>query len=251
MKIQLVRHATLWIEYGGTTFLVDPMFSETGANPPIPNTENGRRNPLIPLPGPAAQWTAPDVMIVTHLHRDHWDQAAAEALPKSTPVLCQPGDRQTFAEAGFRNVTEIQEHLDFGGILIHRTGGRHGTGEIGRAMGPVSGFVFQAEHEPSLYVAGDTIWCDEVKAALDAFKPQAVVVNAGGARFLEGDPITMTDMDIAKLARYAPYTHITAVHMDSINHCLLTRDLLKIRLSNENLLDRVAIPNDGEWVENA
>lgn len=52
MKIQLIRNAALWVEYGGVTFLIDPMFSEAGGNPPIINTENERRNPLVPLPGP-------------------------------------------------------------------------------------------------------------------------------------------------------------------------------------------------------
>lgn len=39
MKIQHIRNATLWLEYGGSTFLIDPMLSEQGANPPIFNTE--------------------------------------------------------------------------------------------------------------------------------------------------------------------------------------------------------------------
>jgi len=35
---------------------------------------------------------------------------------------------------------------------------RHGTAEIGRRIAPVSGFVLRAEGEPTLYVAGDTIF---------------------------------------------------------------------------------------------
>jgi hypothetical protein len=48
----------------------------------------------------------------------------------------------------------------------------------------VSGFVVDG-----VYVAGDTIWCEEVREALEMHRPRAVVVNASGARFLEGDPI--------------------------------------------------------------
>ncbi|SET14797.1 MBL fold metallo-hydrolase [Paenibacillus sp. NFR01] len=249
MKIQLVRHATLWIEYGGHTFLVDPMFSDTGANPPIMNSGNERRNPLLPLPDKMQNWINPDVILVTHLHLDHWDAPAAQILAKSLPVLCQPGDSGAFTEAGFTDIREIGESAEFGSVTLYRTGGQHGTGEIGARMGPVSGFVLQAEGEPALYIAGDTIWCAEVQEALDTFKPQVVVVNAGGARFTGSDPITMDAADVATVAVSAPGSRIVAVHMDAINHCLVTRELLREHLAVAGLLSRVDIPEDGQWID--
>lgn len=66
MKIKLIRHATLWLEYGGATFLIDPMLSAQGVNPPIMNSGNERRNPLVSLPGPVQQWLEPDAVLVTH-----------------------------------------------------------------------------------------------------------------------------------------------------------------------------------------
>ncbi|MHA7966829.1 MBL fold metallo-hydrolase [Paenibacillus sp. CAU 1782] len=248
MEIQLVRHATLWIKYGGTTILVDPMFGSKGEQPPIPNTENDRRNPLTPLPGDIGQWQQPDIIIITHLHPDHWDEAARRSLNKSIPVICQPGDRGVIAAAGFELVIEVEDAFSIRGITLHRTGGQHGTGEIGLMMGNVSGFVLEAEGEEKLYIAGDTIWCDEVRAALDAHRPAVTVVNAGGARFLSGDAITMEAEDVIAVALHAPYTRIAAVHMDSINHCLVTREKLSARLAEESLLDVVNIPADGEWL---
>jgi hypothetical protein len=40
-----------------------------------------------------------------------------------------------------------------------------------------------------------------------------------------------------------------AVHMEAINHCLLTRDELREKLQSEGLLGRVEIPADGETLE--
>ncbi|MCS7460282.1 MBL fold metallo-hydrolase [Paenibacillus doosanensis] len=248
MKLQLIRHATLWLHYAGVTLLIDPMFGHQGANPPIANSANDRRNPLVPLPFAEAEKLRPDAVLVTHLHRDHWDEAAAAALPESTPIWCQPGDETAFAAAGFASITAIAETFSFQGVKVTRTSGRHGTGEIGQRMGPVSGFVLQAEGEPTLYIAGDTIWCDEVKQALDAYRPEMTVVNAGGARFVQGDPITMDADDVADLCRYAPYTRVVAVHMDAINHCLVTRADLQAALAAAGWLRQVAIPGDGEWV---
>jgi len=248
VKIQLVRHATLWLQYAGSTLLVDPMFSDQGANPPIPNSDNDRRNPLVPLPGELAAWLRPDAVLVTHLHPDHWDEAAARALPKPAALFCQPGDKDKLGTQGFSDVTEIEDSATFRGITIHRTGGQHGTGEIGRRMGPVSGFVLRAEGEPTLYIAGDTIWCEDVRIALDAHKPDVTIVNAGGAKFVVGDAITMDADDVIEAARHAPYTKVVAVHMDTINHCHATRDVLRTRLEAEKLLGRVAIPEDGAWL---
>ncbi|WP_410772506.1 MBL fold metallo-hydrolase [Fontibacillus sp. BL9] len=248
MKIQLIRHATLWVEYGGLTWLIDPMLAESGAYPPFPDTPNDRRNPLVPLPEPAASWLAPDVIVVSHLHADHWDAAAQELLPKTTPILCQPGDEEAVRSAGFNSVAAVRDSLEYRGVSLTRTGGRHGTGEIGERMGRVSGFLFRAAGEPDLYIAGDTIWCEEVREALDLHRPEIAVVNAGGARFMTGDPITMDTGDIASLCRHAPDTRFIAVHMDAVNHCLTTRENLRQYLAAEGLTGRVLVPGDGEWI---
>lgn len=249
VKLQLIRNATLRIQYAHLELLVDPMFSNAKANPPVINTANDRRNPLVPLPFSMADKLRPNAVLVTHLHLDHWDQAAMDALPKTTPILCQPGDEDTLESQGFMSVTAVQETLEYEGVTIIRTGGHHGTGEIGQMMGQVSGFILKAEGQPTLYIAGDTIWCDEVKEVLDAHKPDMTVVNAGGARFLTGDPIIMDEDDVVELLRYAPHTKAVAVHMEAINHCLVTREGLSGRLAAEGLRAQIEIPQDGEWVE--
>ncbi|MDT3426143.1 L-ascorbate metabolism protein UlaG (beta-lactamase superfamily) [Paenibacillus forsythiae] len=246
MKLQLIRHAALWLEYGGSVFLIDPMLGEAGAYPPIINSDNDRRNPLVTLPGPVEDWLKPDAVIVTHLHNDHWDAAAASLLPKDIPLFSQEEDGERICAQGFTAVASIQEQAEFCGVRLIRTGGRHGTGEIGKLMGPVSGFILQAPDEPALYIAGDTIWCEEVREALDRYRPGTVVVNAGEARFVSGDPITMSERDISSLCAHAPGTKVVAVHMEAINHCLLTREKLRERLEEKGLLGRVLVPSDGE-----
>lgn len=250
MQIQLLRHATLIVEMHGLRLLVDPMLSPVGALDPVPNAANDRRIPLVPLPLNDAELDTLlheiDAVIVTHTHRDHWDVAAIDRLRKNVPMLCQPPDRDTIAAAGFVDVQPIEEDLVWHGITITRTGGQHGTGAIGQRMGPVSGFVLQAQDEPTLYIAGDTIWCDEVATALHRFQPQITILNAGAAQFLSGAPITMTAADVAEVCRALPITQVIAVHMETINHCLLTRAQLRDQLVAVDLSDRVLIPADGE-----
>lgn len=249
MHIQLVRHATLKVAYGGRTFLIDPMFSDAGELPAVPNTPNQRANPLVDLPFSVEEVLAGvDAIVITHTHRDHLDEKAMSLLPRNLPVFCQQPDEEMLLQQGFSQVTAIKDEHEWQGIRLNRTAGQHGTGEIGKAMGPVSGFVLQAPGEPTLYMAGDTIWCDEVGQTIQRFSPDAIVVFAGAARFLAGDPITMTKEDIASVAAAAPDSHVLVAHMETWNHCLLSRSELREFLSEHKLQKRVLVPNDGEIV---
>jgi L-ascorbate metabolism protein UlaG (beta-lactamase superfamily) len=225
------------------------MLDPAGARPPVEDTPNQVRNPLVELPEPAEVVVGGlNALLITHLHRDHRDETAIRLLPDDLPLFCQPEDADTLRGHGFVDVRPVDDALDWDGVRITRTGARHGTGEIAEALAPVSGFVLEAPGEPVLYVAGDSIWCDEVAAALDRHRPDVAVVNAGGARFLAGDPIVMTTDDVVTVARHAPDARVVAVHLEAINHCLQTRADLHQRLHDEGLTGRVTVPEDGAEV---
>ena len=252
MRLTLLRHATLRIEIGGHVLLVDPMLDPPGARAPVRGTPAERPNPLVPLPvGVREAVAGVDAALVTHTHVDHLDAAGVTALiPLGLPVFCQPEDLADLGQLGLdlRPVPD-RAPVVWEGLTIHRTGGRHGREEaMVRANAPVSGFVVAAAGEPAVYVAGDTVWCPEVAEALEAHRPGWVVVNAGGARFLEGGTITMEAADVAAVAEAAPQARVVAVHMEAINHCLETRADLAAGLAAARVDGRVAIPADGEEV---
>jgi L-ascorbate metabolism protein UlaG (beta-lactamase superfamily) len=245
MDIQLIRHATLWIEYAGYRLLVDPMLSEEKTLPPTPYAANSNANPLVRLPVPASRLAEADAVLLTHTHPDHWDEAAASILPRDIPLFCQEPDEAKLIDAGFQP-TPISDSHTWGKLQITRTGGHHGFGDIERRMGQVSGFVLKAEGEPTLYIAGDTVWCEEVREALALHKPDVTILFAGGARFLMGERITMETSDIIEVCQSAPHTQIVIAHMEAWNHCLLSRAQLRRELEQQGGFPRVHIPADGQ-----
>ncbi|HYW25303.1 MAG TPA: hypothetical protein VE953_14135, partial [Terriglobales bacterium] len=156
-------------------------------------------------------------------------------LPRDVPVFCQPEDEGRLRELGL-DARPVADAVEWEGVTIHRTGGRHGKGAIADMLAPVSGFVLDG-----VYVAGDTVWCDEVAAAIEKHRPRAAVVNAGGARFVDSDPFVMTAADVLEVSARVPV--VVAVHMEAINHCVLTRPELRAAAPE------VLIPADGETVE--
>lgn len=113
-------------------------------------------------------------------------------------------------------------------------------------MGMVSGYVLKAKGEPALYIAGDTIWCPEVREALQAHQPEVVVLYAGAAAFLTGGSITMNADDVLSVCREISSAKIIAIHLETLTHCLLTRSELGKKIEQEGLGPRVWIPADGE-----
>jgi L-ascorbate metabolism protein UlaG (beta-lactamase superfamily) len=219
MRVQLVRNATLLLDSSHGRILVDPMLRAAGTSPPIENTPNPKPNPLVDLPIPAEEvLNGVALCIVTHLHRDHFD----DLVPLDLPILTQPESADELRSRGHTNVTTHHANIPM-------TRGQHGTGEIGRALGPVSGWVVDG-----VYIAGDTILCDEVHEARERYQPSATIVNGGGACFLEGDPIVMTAAEVAQLDGT-----VVVVHLEAINHCLEPR----------SAYTGAIVPLDGEVLE--
>ena len=249
MHLQLVRNATLKLEYRGKTILIDPYFA---AKHTLPSYTGKSRNPLLDLPVPAEQVVADtDLVVVSHLHSDHFDSTARALLSKDIPLLCSPVDEAAVRELGFAKVIVAEDKVTWEGIDFYRTAGRHGTSQaVLGDMGEVSGFVLEAEGTPSLYWAGDTVWYEGVSDVLKTFKPEIIVVHACGAVWGDQELIVMDAEQVIKVCRSAPSATVIATHMEALDHTTVSRDALRrmtrnAGISNEQLL----IPQDGERIE--
>lgn len=254
VTFQQIRNATIKVAYGKTTFLIDPMLAPAGTYAATPGSVNDHlRNPLVELPMSVADVMKADAVIVTHLHFDHWDEAASKQLPRNMPIFAQnEQDAAQIRSAGFQDVRVLGPGTRFNGITLDRTGGQHGSDATmavrGRQLGTVSGIVFRQPGYKTVYVAGDTVWNRHVDDAIATYRPDVVVLNTGYVRFQDTDgAIIMGKQDLQRASQAAPGTRIIASHMGALSHSTQSRQELADFIAARGLdAKRVTIPADGE-----
>lgn len=248
MRFRLFRNATQRLRYAGQELLLDPFFAPRHSRP----SYAGRSpNPLVDLPCPPEEIMAgAELLIVSHLHSDHFDPEAQRLLPKDLPVLCQPGDEGTIRGLGFERVTPVADAVAWQGITLTRTPGQHGSGAELAEMGQVSGFVFQAPGEPTLYWTGDTILYEPVHRILERFRPDVVFTHSSGALWKGEGPIVMDAAQTLAVCRAAPESRVVAIHLDSLDHGEASREDLRAQAQAVGIPDaQLLIPADGESLE--
>jgi L-ascorbate metabolism protein UlaG (beta-lactamase superfamily) len=245
MQIQLIRSATLRIEYAGHTFVIDPDFAVKHTRPSFTGKSP---NPMVDLPrAPLEGIAGIEMVIVSHLHSDHFDRTAQDLLPKDTLILCQPEDKQIISAKGFRNVTPVDQEIYWEGIDIIRTPCEHGSGEVLKEMGNASGFVFRSQNEQTVYWAGDTIWCEAVASIISHHRPDIIITHSCGAVWGDHVLIVMDAAQTITVCKAASRSVVVATHMDSFDHSTVSRDELRHYAASQDIPSgQLLIPADGE-----
>lgn len=113
--------------------------------------------------------------------------------------------------------------------------------------GEAMGVVFTGGGEQKVfYLAGDTIWFDGVRQAIDQWHPDVIAVNAAEASVENYGRIIMGIQDLEQALAAAPQATLIATHMDAVGHAELSREELRRYISAHHLGSRILIPDDGE-----
>lgn len=245
MKIRLIRSATIRLEYAGKKIIIDPYLAAKHA---MPSYTGKSPNPLVDLPCEPLQVIAGiDMAVISHLHSDHFDPTAQKLLPKELPILCQPEDETKIIAKGFQQVVPIPDQITWENIAISRISCQHGSGTVLQEMGNASGFIFQNINEPTIYWAGDTVWCEAVEETIRNVRPSIIITHSGGAVWGDNVSIIMNAEQTIKVCLASPTSTVIATHMEALDHTTVSRERLRKDAEASNIsVDQLLIPFDGE-----
>jgi L-ascorbate metabolism protein UlaG (beta-lactamase superfamily) len=164
-----VGTATTVIRYAGFTVLTDPNFLHRGQRAYLGKGLASRR-----LTEPAlgvGELPPLDLVVLSHLHGDHFDRVARHGLDRSVPVATTPHaarrlSRWGFATRGLRTWESTELRRGDAELRVTALPGRHAYGGWQRLFPPVMGSLLEisgAGRPPlRLYLTGDTLVHDDL-----------------------------------------------------------------------------------------
>jgi L-ascorbate metabolism protein UlaG (beta-lactamase superfamily) len=146
-SLTYIGHATTLLRLGDTAILTDPML----------RTWLGPLRRQVPTPSPEVP-SLPDVVLISHPHRDHLDVPSLRRVPAATPVVLPRGAGEWARKGGAERILEVRsgETISVGGIEVTAVPAVH-DGRRGRWGGEVDalGYMILAGKR-AVYFAGDT-----------------------------------------------------------------------------------------------
>jgi L-ascorbate metabolism protein UlaG (beta-lactamase superfamily) len=232
MTVTYVGGPTAILEYAGLRILLDPTF-----DPPQTYESDGEALTKTTGPGVALEDVGSiDLILLSHHeHEDNLDFAGT-ALVRATPTL-------STAKAGVDLGKPVigldcwEEHR-VGDVTVTAAPALHGPPGVERLVGPVIGFLLEADGEPTVYVSGDNASLELVQQIADRFPSiDVAVLFAGAARVPSIDAaLTLTSDDAARAAQILGSPTVIGLHTEDWEHFSESRAQLEAAFAGTGLL---------------
>ena len=225
-ELTFIGTATTLLEIGPFMILTDPNFLHRGEHAYLGYGLWSKR-----LTEPAltpAQLPPVDVIVLSHLHGDHWDRRSRHELSHDLPVVTTPHaarrlrSRQRFAAAvGLPTWQQHSLAKDGCTLTITAVPAEHSVSPVIRTLlPPVMGSVLEAADQDGqlirrIYISGDTMVFGGLDAIAERHGPvDAAVVHVGGTTLPGGFVVTMTGADAVECLRRIRPRMAVPVHYD-------------------------------------
>lgn len=147
-----IGHATWALRLGGQLVVIDPIWS---------GAIGGAVRRLVPPGVPLAELPAPDLVLVTHDHRDHMDLPTLGKLPHTATYVVPAGNGPRIARLGHGSVVELDwwETHQHGALEVTLVPARHWSMRMpwNRNDTLWGGYVIRGP-EGAAYHSGDTAY---------------------------------------------------------------------------------------------
>lgn len=162
------------------------------------------------------------------------------------------GDAELLRSQGFTAVKILDAVTIINGISVTKTSCQHGSDEayaipeLASSLGKACGLLFRHADEKTLFISGDTVWTAAFSGTLKTESPDVVVLNIGEATVDGVGSIILKKEDALRTHHIVPNAIIIGLHMEAVNHCLLSRAELRTYADEQGIAQSVRVPEDGE-----
>ncbi len=220
-----VGNATSLITLGPFTVLTDPNFLHQGQRAYLGHglTSKRLREPALDV----RDLPDVDLVVLSHLHGDHWDRVARRYLDRAMPILTTPHAakllqvRDRFRLAVGLCTWESDTHFKSGRTLtVTAMPGRHAPSVAQRLLPPVMGSLLELADDRGgvavrLYITGDTLLYDGLQEIARRYPDiDSCVLHLGGTTLPGGLMVTMDGRQGADLVQLVQPRQAVPVHYD-------------------------------------
>jgi len=203
--VQFIGTATVLIRYRGLTIMTDPNFLHKGQHVHLGYglTSQRQTDPAVDFD----KLPPIDLVILSHMHDDHFDKLVQEKLPRNTPIVTNKEASEALKRLGFtqRFALSVWDRLEVtkgdARLRITAAPGRHGAAGVSvllpKVMGSVLDFGPNADTpDYRMYISGDTLVYDDINTIPQRFPGiDLALLHLGGTRILGVFKVTMDGKD--------------------------------------------------------
>jgi L-ascorbate metabolism protein UlaG (beta-lactamase superfamily) len=259
-SIFFVGTATVIIRYCGLSILTDPNFLHTGDHAHL---GYGLRSQRLTNPAIEIEDLPPlDLVVLSHLHGDHFDRVAEEKLDKTLPIVTTPHAAAWLEGKGFRPPAALDTwesvtvHKGDARLRITAMPGTHAPGPLRKVLPPVMGSMLEfgaAEDGDDvrlrLYITGDTLVHDQLRRIPERYPEiDLALFHLGGTRVL-GLLVTMDAEQGVEAMRIIDPRTAVPIHYNDYTVFKSPLDDFKKAVAEAGLEDRVRCLAHGETYE--
>jgi L-ascorbate metabolism protein UlaG (beta-lactamase superfamily) len=221
-RLTFIGTATVLIEVAGVRFLTDPNFLHQGQHAKL---GYGLRSRRLTEPAMSIADLPPlDFVLLSHHHGDHFDEVAADELPRDVPIITNAHAARKLRRQGFSATVALDTwdaHVIRRGattVTVTSLPAKHAPQPLRALLPPVMGSMVDVEVDGGrrlrLYVTGDTLVDGGLEAIAQRFEDiDLCVIHLGGTK-IAGVLLTMdAEQGVRALQIVRPATAVP-VHYD-------------------------------------
>lgn len=253
--VYFIGTATVLFRYAGFTILTDPNFLHKGEKAHIGYGLSTKRvtEPAINMD----QLPTLDLIVLSHMHEDHFDRIVERRLDKLLPIITNPSAAGTLRKKGFSRTYALNtwESLTItkgdATLTITAMPAKHAPGLMNFIMPRVMGSMLEfqsASHSKQLrlYISGDTLLTKDLREIPHRFPHiDLALLHLGGTKVM-GIMLTMDGKQGAQALKIIAPEMAIPIHFDDYTVFKSPLDDFKKAVREAGLENKVRYLQHGE-----